>query len=281
MKNGVSYVQNLNEFEISEVKALIKFYNEEKEINFKFDPGFLTNKDEEANHVLFYKDDVLVGYMSVDCYNGEDVEAAPITNSEAVFHQMHQCLVMNAKGKGKKVLLYIVEKKFHFLHNCLENRGIRVSFSEHRMELDHSKFNAIPNGMLEIRDAETRDKRAIFELDSDAFGHPNGLEDESVIEKMDVSLTKIASLNNEIIGKIKIFERDGTAGIYGFVIYPHLRGKGYGKTFLSEIISKYLKHGCHKIFLEVETENKVAVHLYQSLGFTIQSTFDYYSSKIE
>jgi ribosomal protein S18 acetylase RimI-like enzyme len=280
MKNGAFYVQNLNEKEILAVKSLIKFYNEEKGIYFKFDPGFLTNTDEEANHVLFYENDVLMGYMSIDCYNEDEVEAAPVVNMEDVFLKMHQCLVEVAKDKGKKKLLYIVDRKFDYLGYCLNNIEIPISFSEHRMNLDLSKFKPIETCKLEIRDAEIDDKRAIFELDQDAFSESGDLDDAIKIENVELSLTKVAIFNNEVIGKVRVFESGGIAGIYGFVVYPHLRGKGYGRVILSEIISMYLESGSQKIFLEVETENVIAIHLYHSVGFVVQSTFDYYEIKI-
>lgn len=276
LKNGVMYVCNLNEVEISEVKALIKFYNEEKDIYFKFDPGFLTNPDEEANHVLFYEKDFLMGYMSVDCYNGEDFEAAPIVDREDVFLAMHQCLLQHVKEKGKKNLLYIVDRNFHFLGSCLRNMKIEIAFSENRMNLDPIKFKPIETVSLIINDAIEKDKKAVFELDKDAFDLSGGTEDEHMIEQVDISLTKMASFGSEKIGKVKVFESNGIVGIYGFVIFPYLRGKGYGKAFLSKIISDLLKNGAKKIYLEVETENTVAVNLYHSVGFDTQSTFDYY-----
>jgi ribosomal protein S18 acetylase RimI-like enzyme len=280
MRNGVLYVQNLNEKEISAVTSLIKFYNEEKGIYFKFDPGFLTNPDEEANHVLFFENDMLTGYMSIDCYNGEEVEAAPVVDKEDVFIKMHQCLIMDAKDKGKQKLLYIVDRKFDFLGNCLNKIDMPISFSELRMNLDQTKFKPIENCIIEIRDAEVNDKRAIFELDKDAFNESGDLDDEIKIKNVELSLIKVAILNNEVIGKVRVFESNGNAGIYGFVVYPHLRGKGYGKAILSEIISMYQKNGSQKIFLEVETENAIAVHLYHSVGFVVQSTFDYYELNI-
>ncbi|MDF2556183.1 MAG: acetyltransferase family protein [Bacillales bacterium] len=277
MKNGVMYVSNLKEKEISEVRELIKFYNVEKGLYFKFDPGFLTNLDEKANHVLFYDKDMLLGYMSVDCYNGNEVEAAPIVDQEDIFLEMHQCLLQHAMEKGKKKLLYIVDQNFHFLENSLRNMKIEVSFSENRMKLNPLKFKQIESDELEICDATVKDKKSVFELDRDAFDFYSQIEDEHLIEQVDISDTKIATIHNETIGKVKVFESDGNAGIYGFVIYPHLRGKGYGKAFLSKIISNLMENGAHQIYLEVETENRIAVHLYQSIGFEIQSTFDYYA----
>lgn len=280
MKKGALYVQNLNDEEISAVKSLIKFYNEDHGIYFKFDPGFLTNPDEEANHILFYENDNLTGYMSIDCYNGEEMEAAPIVDKEDTFNKMHHFLFKNAKDKGKRKILYIADRKFNFLGNCLNKMEIPILFSEHRLDLDQSKFIPIETCKLVIRDAETIDKKAIFELDKDAFNQSEDIDDEIKIENVELSLTKVALLDNEVIGKARIFECDGTAGIYGFVVYPHLRGKGYGRAILSEIISMYLENGSQKIFLEVETENEIAVHLYQSVGFVIQSTFDYYQLNV-
>lgn len=276
MKNGVKFVYNLNNDEIAEIKDLIEFYNKLKGISFKFDPGFLTNSDEEANHVLFYDNDKLIGYMSVDCYNGDDVEAAPIVNKMEVFQAMHHCLIEHVKEKGKKKLLYIVDRTYHFLENCLRNLNIKIDFSESRMELNPQKFKHFKLDVLKISDATEKDKKDIFKLDRDTFGYSSDLEEVHLIEQMDISHTKMAFHQNETIGKVKIFESNRTAGIYGFVIYPHFRGKGFGKVFLTQVISEILKNGVHTIYLEVETKNVIAIHLYHAIGFDIQATFDYY-----
>jgi len=48
------------------------------------------------------------------------------------------------------------------------------------------------------------------------------------------------------------------------------QGKGYGYQFLSLLLEKLLKKEQKTIFLEVQKENKAAVHLYQKIGFSVQ-----------
>lgn len=48
-------------------------------------------------------------------------------------------------------------------------------------------------------------------------------------------------------------------------VAPNFRGSGFAKTLLNSVIENSAKNT--KIFLEVNSNNKVAINLYESLGF--------------
>lgn len=55
----------------------------------------------------------------------------------------------------------------------------------------------------------------------------------------------------------------------GIAVLSSLKGRGFGKRMMDLLISKAREKHCPEIFLSVDKENKAAIRLYQSCGFTI------------
>ena len=67
------------------------------------------------------------------------------------------------------------------------------------------------------------------------------------------------------IGGIKKIEDQ--AELMNIVTRKDMRGKGFGKLLLNEIVYRAKKQKCKLINLEVNSNNKPAISLYRSLGF--------------
>lgn len=63
---------------------------------------------------------------------------------------------------------------------------------------------------------------------------------------------------------------DGEMYISNLAVLPKYRGKGYGSIILSETEKLAKKHGCTKLSLDVDIDNKGAIRLYRGLGFTLE-----------
>lgn len=75
--------------------------------------------------------------------------------------------------------------------------------------------------------------------------------------------------NGNIIGFISysiIYDR---AEIIDVIIDEKYRDKGYGKKLVSEVITIAFSNNCNNITLEVSILNKVAIRLYENMGFEI------------
>ena len=72
-----------------------------------------------------------------------------------------------------------------------------------------------------------------------------------------------------IIGYAVVWITCDEAEIHWIEIFQEYRGKGFGRKLLQDIL-EFLKENenIRKIFLEVDEENKKALSLYRSLGFT-------------
>lgn len=79
------------------------------------------------------------------------------------------------------------------------------------------------------------------------------------------------------IGSLIITEDEGIACLSHFEIQKSKRNKGYGRKMLDLLCEELRNNNTNKIILQVTSNNPVALHLYTSYGFKIQSELDYYN----
>ncbi|MGB8451196.1 MAG: GNAT family N-acetyltransferase [Anaerocolumna sp.] len=85
-----------------------------------------------------------------------------------------------------------------------------------------------------------------------------------------------AYIEDGLIGICNISYGADQASIFGFGIAPAFQGNGYGRLFLDQAMNIIYKKGIKSITLHVGSGNKRAFNLYTSIGFTIQTQYDYY-----
>lgn len=117
----------------------------------------------------------------------------------------------------------------------------------------------------------------ILTTDFDDFWNYNILKDELEAKN---SHYVVAMLNNEIIGfagiKIIIDEAD----IMNIVTKKAYQNQGIGTLLLEKLIYISQSLNLHSLSLEVNEENKTALHLYEKLGFEkIGIRKNYYKNK--
>ena len=95
----------------------------------------------------------------------------------------------------------------------------------------------------------------------------------------DLTLNYLLLENDEVIGEIDYKHTYIESDLLFIYIKEEYRGKDYSKVLLDESIKELKKIGVKKIFLEVDTENKIAYNLYKSYGFKeISIRKNYYSN---
>ena len=73
---------------------------------------------------------------------------------------------------------------------------------------------------------------------------------------------------SEPSGSLRVERYENTYVIREVIVDPEHRGKGIGRTMMEHIL-RFLKPKGRSIFLYVDSENKVAISLYKSLGFAL------------
>ena len=104
----------------------------------------------------------------------------------------------------------------------------------------------------------------ILETDFDNFWNYNILEKELQI---DSSIYLCCKLNSEIIGFAGMSIILDTAELNNIVIKKTERGKGYSVPLLRKLLNIAESRGCKALNLEVASNNKVAISLYEKFGF--------------
>ncbi|MHA1929691.1 MAG: GNAT family N-acetyltransferase [Candidatus Thorarchaeota archaeon] len=73
--------------------------------------------------------------------------------------------------------------------------------------------------------------------------------------------------NEEIVGHQRVIPRGKGCFINGIGIHPNHRRKGLGKVLLGTSLSNAAKLGLESMILEVDVDNRIAIGLYEHLGF--------------
>lgn len=132
---------------------------------------------------------------------------------------------------------------------------------------------------FKIRLANDHDFDALVQLEQEAFKSDRFNEDQ-----IDYFLTSsratnfIVEKNDETVGGACLLWRKAnpTARLYNIAIRPKFQGQGVGLKLLKECELEAVYHGCNKLSLEVRTDNKQAIGLYQSLGYKTTRTVPAY-----
>lgn len=87
----------------------------------------------------------------------------------------------------------------------------------------------------------------------------------------------VALEDNQVVGLILARKVKDEAEILTIFVAEELRQKGTGKELMTQCLSELSKQGIKHVFLEVATDNKSAILMYESLNFIqIGTRKDYY-----
>ena len=171
--------------------------------------------------------------------------------------------------------------KLPFNEDVAINQFKKVNFKEfddeYRMVCQLDKiFN--PSEELEFIQAKKEEMRQFIKLaekflqDSpdvalrEALKHILELSDEFLDSWYSTEKFYFARKGKQTVG---ILDLDTTKGlISGMGVDSQQRRKGYGRQIMLFALEQLRKDDCKKAYLRVHAENKPAIHLYESLGFT-------------
>lgn len=96
------------------------------------------------------------------------------------------------------------------------------------------------------------------------------------------ALTKVALLDNRIIGYVCVQYILDEGHILNLAIHPDHRRRGYGTALMVEVLKILKEKGCRFIYLEVRKSNTSAKLFYERFGFRIAGVRkNYYRSPKE
>ena len=294
-EHNISMKFELNEKDYEAIKNLEDIcYKEQKtnlklELDFKMQQRKNSIKNRIITEFLYYENGLLVGYLGLCNFSRDIVEVSGMVHPEFRRKGIFKKLYLLAKEEWQRIcpseILVLCDHTSLSGLGFINSIGAEYASSEYQMYLNKKTLPSASNYSIKLRLATREDVAELNRQDSIYFGiTPKEVDDGSAKENVeetfvqieDSSASYVVELGRETIGKIRIDISDNEGAIYGFGILPEFRGKGYGRETLNCALDILKKKEVKDIFLEVATENKNALGLYESCGFEEVSVMDYY-----
>jgi len=286
-RQGIYKKWTLADAELAEIQQLARLCQEYEPLELRIDWDLLALRSgDKANEQLYYRDDMLIGLLSLDGLGSDEAEGTgavhPNYRRQGVFRALVAAARAECQQNKTESLLLLFDHRSAAASAFATAVGAQHDFSEHSMRLDDTNHLPKIEQRLDFRKATQDDASAVAAIL--AQGYDAGVDADaeqlrqSVAHNMQSAVYQyyIAALDQEPIGTLNVQNLGGDAYIYGFVVRPDQRGRGYGKELLARVIADIVADSPQPIFLEVETENDLAFGLYRSFGFEVTTTYDYY-----
>lgn len=273
----------LTKEQIAEIKELKDICEKEEGYELKLNFDMLENRNGEKKEDFFqYADGKLVGFLG-SYYFGRKVEFCgmvhPRYRRKGIFRALLEEGLEEARKREATSVLLNAPAASQTAKVFLEKIRCSYAFSEHQMKWH--KTDLMEDSTILLRPYDyVQDREVEIQLDVLGFG----MVEEDVrayvetIKEQERDQRMIIEVDGKIAGKIRVSEMDGEAWIYGFVVFPELRGQGIGRRALSKVV-KMEEEKDLPIYLEVEAKNDRALKLYESCGFKSYHSQDYYEYK--
>ncbi|MDE6967617.1 MAG: ribosomal protein S18-alanine N-acetyltransferase [Clostridia bacterium] len=118
-----------------------------------------------------------------------------------------------------------------------------------------------------IRIATKEDIKDIAQIENICF--KDAWSELMLVESLDNGcIMLVAEKDNKVIGYAGIYP---SGDITNIAVLPEVRGNGYGKKLVENLIEIARKNNIDTIFLEVRQSNRLAIKLYEKCGFKLIS----------
>jgi ribosomal protein S18 acetylase RimI-like enzyme len=280
--NGYQKKRTLTGAEASQIEQLTAICNTYEGLHMRLDLDMLRKRHgNTTNDFLYYEDGTLVGYLNVDTWGTKEKELIGMVHPNYRRRTIFRTLLSAAKDewldKGVQRFILICEHTSRSGLAFVQAIGAHHDFSEHEMVLGTFRQRQSFDQRVHTRKANANDFEALVSIIATDMG------DEERAKRFVARYFQehkrpfyIGMLGEETVGCLNLDEMEHEIGIYGFVVRPEYRGRGYGRQILEDVIRTIRSESPKGIMLDVETDNTNAVGLYLSCGFEIRTTYDYY-----
>lgn len=234
------------------------------------------------SHFLCRRAGALVGFLTVEGLDGDDAEGTVLADPAEAPGPIVAALLAAAQQvsdqHGGGPIMLALDRRAEPLTAALREHGLSLHMTECLMLRAHMPAPALPASELRVAPATQAEALAVAAI----LAEDLGMQVAELHAPISMNMQRphyrywIATLGDEPVGTINVQTLNDLPYIYGFVVRPEFRGRGFGRQLLSFVLAELLRDGPQPIYLEVDPENPPALTLYESLGFTIVVTFDYY-----
>lgn len=283
-QQGLVKSLGLTQDALADIERLATLCNKHDKSDLRLNWKTLRSRPQnEVNDFLYYENDILVGYIALFSFNPREAETSgmvhPGYRRKGIFTRLFKAAEEECQQRGIPQLLLIVGHTYKAGQAFAKALGARTHHSEHKMELKEPRLPAKFDGRLHFRPAKLEDAAVLAHITEVSFDMSEGEVDWYSEQALQDPLHRyyVALLDDVYIGKIDVSLSEHEAFILGFGVLPAYRGRGYGRQILAKTVQEILALGQRRVILEVATDNKRALSLYQSCGFRETASYDYYS----
>lgn len=253
--------------------------NQFENLSMKLNWATLAKRPTHETNDFFLRDadGHYLAYLALYQFNQEEAEVSAMTlpdcRQRGYFKRLLAAACEELKRRQIPNLLFICERVSSSAQACMQAMGAEYDFSEYKMTLRHIVPSLpAPDGFL-FRRAEATDLQLITHLDLINFGAPTQVDFENQEDSRQIW---IGVVRGKRVGKIHLSYHGTGVSIYAFGVMPEFRRRGYGTAMLRQAIQMVPDDLKKSVFLEVATENKHALKLYERCGFEVETAYDYY-----
>lgn len=273
--------------ELAELRALADRIERDEQLDLRIVWDALASRTgESASDFIYRANGRIVGFLMLDGLGDGTAEATgmvdPVYRRRGIFRELVGAARAACQQQNTAAILFTADRRSESARSFLDAIGARYEFAEQRMRLDAPAQPLAAGGDLAVAPATAADTAEIAAISAADDGGDPGEFAEHIAANMRRPNYQyyLARHGDAAVGTINIQILNGDAYVYGFVVRPEQRGRGYGRQILAQVVDTTIAAQPRPIFLEVETENVPALTLYRSLGFQTTHTFDYYRLKL-
>ncbi|PWM47532.1 MAG: hypothetical protein DBX47_00410 [Clostridiales bacterium] len=227
-----------------------------------------------------YEEQILVGFIAVFVPTRMEAEITAFTHPDfrckGIFKKLFEEVKKTMLSVGITRFLFVVESASKSGGEVVKHLdSARVFNTELTLECKKSSPEFYPKN-CHITEVNQENKTIASKLLGSVFGDFSGSEAfiNTGLEEPDREV--FMAYDGEIpVGVVNIYYKEKSAMIYGLMVTEIYRRKGFGKALLTFARERALKSR-HKVYLDVDTNNKTAVELYLANGFKKVSQTYYY-----
>lgn len=272
----------LTNIQLDHIRRLEQACNAFEGLTMKLNWGRLRRRPTgQVNDFLFFEEDELAGFLGLYSFSPTEAEVSAMTHPDyrrrGIFGRLLSAARQELKQRNIPDFLFICEQASRSGLSTMKSIGAGYEFTEHKMVLAQP-VKPSTNPQFEMRPAGPEDLAEMVRLDELCFGISGEVTRRHLEEGLvDLGrLLLIAATEDRTIGKIQVTRIGSEAYISGFCVYPAFRGQGYGTAILTITVERLVAGGHHNITLEVATDNRRALALYERCGFRVITAYDYY-----
>lgn len=246
------------------------------------DPSLNINPEIPCLFTLSEEDEIL-SLLTVFAPSQNELELVGLTHpshrQKGYFRSLVCAAAETARSFSISDLLLSCERTSQSGVAAIRSLGAALDFTEYRLRFSSNsgEQRPIPEG-LTLREATLDDLEDMCAISSVTFSEPPEQTRHFLLRAMEAPnrTQYIAHFNKIPVGIGAIGYEEGEATVFGLAVSPEQQNKGIGRGLLALILRDLAVRNESAVFIEVDSTNERALHLYRSSGFVAEVINDYY-----